>query len=130
MLPIFAWKSVLSFGFKILPIVLIVAAFAWAYLVVLPENAKLKKDMETMEQEYTLLNERFAKYEENVGLLTDNIGTQVVIRTQQNEIQGRIRDVEVVAEDKPFVDPGMRSRANILRDYQRTSPVYNNDPAS
>ena len=123
-----AWttKNVLSWAFKLLPLVLVIGAFIYAFLVILPANAKLKEEVEAAEQRYTELEERFVKYEERVDLMNSGIGANITIRTQQSSVKDRMNDVEVTTQDQPFADDGLRNRAGVLRQYQQNSPVFGN----
>lgn len=118
------WKSVGSWIFKLLPIILIVGIVLYAVFVVIPDNKKLKDELQEAQRQYAELEERFDKYEENVERMNGNISGQITIRTQQTTVRDRMNDIDVATEDKPYLDDGLRTRAGVMRDYQKSSPVY------
>ena len=116
------WGAVL----KWLPIILVVGAFVYAFMFVLPANAKLKEEMKAVEAKHTQLQLDFDTYKVNTDLLISGIGANTTIRIQQESVRERYRDVPVEVTEKPFADSGMQSRADIVRNYQSSSPVFEN----
>jgi hypothetical protein len=123
-IPGLGWAGFSKWLFRLLPYILIVGVFLYAFLVVMPENAKLKGELADASEKYTELEERFSKYEERVEMMNGNVSGQITIRTQQSSVRDRMNDVEVITNDQPFVDGGLRTRAGVLRDYQKSSPVF------
>lgn len=115
---------------KLLPILLVIGAFIYAFVFVLPANAKLKEEMTQLTEQHKALEENFNTYKDNTDLLISGLGAQTTIRIQQDGVKERYRDVPVEVTEKPFVDPGMQSRADIVRSYQETSPVITDGPDS
>lgn len=113
------WGAVL----KWLPIILVVGAFIYAFMFVLPANAKLKEEMKALEAKHAELQENFDTYQVNTDLLISGLGASTTIRIQQESVRERYRDVPVEVTEKPFADSGMQSRADIVREYQKTSPA-------
>lgn len=116
------WGAVI----KWLPIILVVGAFIYAFMFVLPANAKLKEDLKALEGKHAELQENFDTYTVNTDLLISGIGANTNIRNQQQVVRERYRDVPVQVTEKPFADSGMQSRADIVRNYQNTSPALDN----
>lgn len=116
------WGAVI----KWLPIVLVVGAFIYAFMFVLPANARLQEEIKAIDAKHKQLQEDFNTYTVNNDLMIEGLSAQTSLRNQQTVVRERYRDVPVQVTEKPFADSGMQSRADIVRNYQRSSPVLDN----
>lgn len=121
------WGKVGLWALRMLPYALIVGLFSFCLFYILPQNTTLKKELKDANESIEKLEQDFAKYEENAGKMNGNISGQITIRTQQEQVRGRINDINVKIEDQPYLDDGLRARAGVMRDYQKTSPVFDSN---
>jgi lysophospholipase L1-like esterase len=118
------WGSILKFFFIALPTLLVVGLFWYAFFVIEPQNKHLQDQLTQANAQYSSLNQAFTKYQQANDQVVQGISAQITTQQQQTDVKKRIHSVPVKESGKPFDDAGMRQRADILRQYQQTSPVF------
>jgi len=82
---------------------------------------KNANQIESLQVDLTQLNTNFDAYKSNVVTVDDIQSLQSTTVRTQYEVRERIRNVPVIAEDRPFiVDPGLLDRVDIMRTHQES----------
>lgn len=82
---------------------------------------KSANQIEDLKEEVAQSNANIENLKKNVVTVDDIQNLQQTTVRTQYEIRERVRNVPVLAEDRPFVaDPGMLDRADIMRSHQES----------